>query len=79
VATILFFGRLQDEVGASRLTAALPDGVRDAEGLRSWLGREHPALLDPAVRMAVNATFCAAGAPIAESDEIAFLSPMSGG
>ena len=79
MANILFFGRLRDEVGSSILTAELPDGVRDAGGLRSWLGRDHPALLDPSVRMAVNATFCAADAPVAEGDEIAFLSPMSGG
>jgi molybdopterin synthase sulfur carrier subunit len=79
MATILFFGRLQDSVGTRALTAALPAGVRDTESLRAWLGRDHPALSDPSVRIAVNAELHPGAAPLAEGDEIAFLPPMSGG
>ena len=79
MATILFFGRLQDSVGARKLTASLPGEVRDTESLRAWLGRDHPALCDPSVRIAVNAELGAGNAPVAEGDEIAFLPPMSGG
>lgn len=79
MATILFFGRLRDAVGTGALTAALPLDVRDTESLRAWLGRDHPALRDPSVRIAVNAELGPGNAPLAEGDEIAFLPPMSGG
>jgi molybdopterin converting factor subunit 1 len=79
MATILFLGRLQDVVGTRALTAALPGGVRDTESLRAWLGRDHPALRDPSVKIAVNAELRAGSAPLAEEDEIAFLPAMSGG
>ena len=79
MAMILFFGRLQDALGTRSLTAALPPRVRDTDSLRAWLGRDHPALRDPSVRIAVNAELRAGNAPIGDGDEIAFLPPMSGG
>ena len=79
MARILFFGRLQEAVGTKALTAALPAGVCDTESLRAWLGRDHPALREARVRIAVNAELRVGNAPIAEGDEIAFLPPMSGG
>jgi molybdopterin synthase sulfur carrier subunit len=79
MATILFFGRLQDTVGKSALTVTLPAGVRDTGGLRAWLGRDHPALRDLAVRIAVNAELLPGNAALGDGDEIAFLPPMSGG
>jgi molybdopterin converting factor subunit 1 len=79
MATILFFGRLRDAIGVRVLTAALPADVRDTESLRAWLGRDHPALRDESVRIAVNAELRSGAAPLEEGDEIAFLPPMSGG
>jgi molybdopterin synthase sulfur carrier subunit len=79
VTTIIFFGRLQEAVGTRALTTALPPEVRDTESLRAWLGRDHPALADPNVKIAVNAELRPGGVPLAEGDEIAFLPPMSGG
>ena len=79
MARILFFGRLQDLVGTRALTAELPAGVRDTESLRAWLGRDHPALCDASVRIAVNAELYPGNVPLADGDEIAFLPPMSGG
>ena len=76
---LLFFGRLRDSVGASALRVDLPPDVGDTESLRAWLGNAHPALNDPTVRIAVNARLQPDGACISESDEIAFLPPMSGG
>lgn len=76
---ILFFGRLRDSVGATALTVELPSGVRDTESLRAWLGSEYPAVLDPAVRTAVNAQLNPESMNFDEGDEIAFLPPMSGG
>ena len=79
MATILFFGRLRDALGTNALIAALPEGVDDTDGLRAWLGREHPALREASVRIAVNAELSPGNAPVADGDEIAFLPPMSGG
>jgi molybdopterin converting factor subunit 1 len=79
MATILFFGRLQDAIGTRTLEAALPAEVRDTESLRAWLGGDHPALRDASVRIAVNAELSPGNAPVADGDEIAFLPPMSGG
>ena len=79
MADILLFGRLRDAVGTSALNVDLPAEVRDTESLRAWLGGDHPDLLDPSVRIAVNAELASGNAPFAEGDEIAFLPPMSGG
>ena len=79
MARLLFFGRLRDSVGTGARSAALPDHVRDTAALRAWLGTEHPELLDPSVRIAVNAEIGPGEAEVADRDEIAFLPPMSGG
>jgi molybdopterin converting factor subunit 1 len=73
---ILFFGRLRAQTGGT-LELALPDDVRDTDGLRAWLSDDIP--LDPSIRVAVNAELCHGNAPLADGDEIAFLPPMSGG
>lgn len=79
MATILFFGRLREAVGTGALTLTLPAGVRDTESLRNWLGADHPALRERSVRIAVNAELHPGSGPVEESDEIAFLPPVSGG
>jgi molybdopterin converting factor subunit 1 len=79
MARILFFGRLRDALGTAALDSALPDGVSDTEGVRAWLGGDHPALLDPSVRIAVNAELSHGTVRLTDRDEIAFLPPMSGG
>ncbi len=73
---ILFFGRLRE---AAASPAEIPADVRDTDGLRAWLGRAHPALLDMSVRIAVNEALVHGNAALGEGDEIAFLPPMSGG
>jgi molybdopterin synthase sulfur carrier subunit len=79
MATILFLGRLRETVGTGALDVTLPDGVRDTESLRDWLGSDHPALREPSIRIAVNAELHPGSAPLAARDEIAFLPPVSGG
>ncbi|MFL6858615.1 MAG: molybdopterin converting factor subunit 1 [Allosphingosinicella sp.] len=79
MATIRFLGRLREAVGTSALTVTLPEGVRDTESLRHWLGGDHPALREGSIRIAVNAELQPGSAPLDEGDEIAFLPPMSGG
>ena len=59
---------------------ALPDGVaRHRDVCAPGWAASIPALLDPSVRIAVNAELGHGNAPIADGDEIAFLPPMSGG
>lgn len=75
----LFFGRLRDEVGASEIESSVPARIADSEALRSWVGAEHPALLDPKVRIALDDVLASGPAPIKGVSEVAFLPPVSGG
>lgn len=76
---VVFFGRLQDAAGAREATATLPSDIRDTEALREWLGRTTPELRDSSVRIAVNDELVAGAAPVSDTDEVAFLPPVSGG
>ena len=73
-----FFGRLRDAV-ADELEVEIPPDVMDSEQLRAWLGREHPALLDPGVKIALDDRILIAPTTIAGVREAAFLPPVSGG
>ena len=73
-----FFGRLRDAIGGELLVDVPPE-VSDSEQLRAWLGRRHPALLDPSVKIALDDCILVAPQPIAGVREIAFLPPVSGG
>jgi len=73
-----FFGRLRDAV-ADELEVEVPPHVEDSEQLRVWLGREHPALLDSAVKIALDDRILVAPATLAGASEVAFLPPVSGG
>ncbi len=78
---ILFFGRLSDV--SETLTCALPHGVSTINALSSWLGEENAALGEALSakgnRIAKNQQIVAVDAPISDGDEIAFMSPLSGG
>ncbi|MET0251817.1 MAG: MoaD/ThiS family protein [Novosphingobium sp.] len=74
---LLFLGRLQDVAGGAERQVAT------ATSLRSLIAALEPALAEavtsPRIRVAVNGTVVAGDAPLAESDEVAFLPPVSGG
>lgn len=72
---ILFFGRLRDGAPAR----SVPREIRDTDALRAWLGRDRPELLDASIRIAVNDEMIPGNRLLGESDEIAFLPPVSGG
>lgn len=78
---ILFFGRLGDASETLRLK--LPQGVSDTEGLTAWLSEQNEGLgteLEKAGnRIAVNKTIISENAPLKDGDEIAYMSPLSGG
>lgn len=78
---ILFFGRLGN--ASETLRIALPEGVRDTDGLTSWLSKQNPALKieieKPGNRIAVNKAIIAENTSLKNGDEIAYMSPLSGG
>ncbi len=78
---ILFFGRLGDT--SKTLRVELPEGVSDTDGLTNWLSRQNSALeieLEKAGnRIALNKTIISENAPLKDGDEIAYMSPLSGG
>ena len=82
MATLLFFGKLQDIVGKSSETLSLPDAVTDTAKVRTFVEERFglsKVLSETSVRVAVNSIIVIDPAPIADSDEIAFLPPVGGG
>ena len=78
---ILFFGRLGD--ASQTLRVELVEGVSDTDGLTAWLSAQNSALaveLEKAgKRIAVNKTIITDKVPLKDGDEIAYMSPLSGG
>ena len=79
--TVLYFGRLSD-VGTSG-PMVLPGGVVDTDGLTTFLSNNDAALEQAFARagnrVAVNQNMITDNTPIKTGDEIAFMSPLSGG
>jgi len=81
---ILFFGRVSDAARCSALSAELPADLRTVGDVRAWLAARDevlaPALLCRSVRAAVDRVFCADDVALSpDAEEIAFMSPLSGG
>lgn len=80
---ILFFGRIGDLAGCREMHCEMPAEVTTLAALRTWLIEREPMLaegiLSPSIRVAVNQAFTPHDAPIQDPDEIAFMSPLSGG
>jgi molybdopterin synthase sulfur carrier subunit len=81
---LLFFGRLRDVAGCAELTCQPPGDVVSVADVRAWLAGRDPelgkALNAPGVRVAVNHAFCVSDGESARgAEEIAFMSPLSGG
>jgi len=78
---ILFFGRLGDV--ASNISAPLPDGVSDTDSLTLWLSNHNEALAHELTktgnRIAVNKAIITANTSLSDIDEVAYMSPLSGG
>lgn len=81
MATILFFGRLSESSDA--INGALPDYVQTTDDVIAWLSERDDglkaALATPGNRIAVNKTIISKSMPVSDADEIAFMSPLSGG
>jgi|KBSSwiStaDraftv2_1062776.scaffolds.fasta_scaffold862401_2 molybdopterin synthase sulfur carrier subunit len=80
---ILFFGRIGDLAGCTEMSCELPAEVKTLAALRAWLIEREPllaeAIVSPSVRVAINRIFSQHDGPIEAKDEIAFMSPLSGG
>lgn len=78
---ILFFGRFGDV--ASNMSCARPEGVTDTDSLTDWLSKNNEALAGELAkagnRIAVNKTIITQNTPLSDKDEVAFMSPLSGG
>ena len=78
---ILFFGRLGDVSETLRIET--PQGLIDTDGLTSWLSKQNLALGSELAkagnRIAVNKIIITENSPVNDGDEIAYMSPLSGG
>jgi len=84
MTTLLFFGHLSDVAGCSQMACDLPQTVTTVAALRAWLAARDPilgqAIQAQGVRVAVNRSFCVSDMESTlGAEEIAFMSPLSGG
>lgn len=82
--TVLYFARLRETFGTGSEKVALPQGVRDLDGLRAVLAQRGGAWAqelagNKALRAAVNQTMASGDTRIADGDEVAFFPPVTGG
>jgi molybdopterin converting factor small subunit len=80
---LLFFGPIRDLAGCSEMSVDLPGEIDCLGRLRDWLSERDPvlgeALRSRFLRVVVDHAFVAHDAPLAAPEEIAFMSPLSGG
>ena len=78
---IFFFGRLGD--AAQNISAVKPVGVVDTDSLIKWLSDNNEVLGDELAkagnRIAVNKVIVNDNTALNDNDEVAFMSPLSGG
>lgn len=84
MAKLVFLGRLEDVAGMAEITLPLVEGTPLAGVLENLPSELVAALTSPKIRVAVNGAIIASDQPlddlmIGDTDEIAFLPPVSGG
>jgi molybdopterin converting factor subunit 1 len=77
---IMFFSVLREKVGRDVLALSLEGPVRGRD-LLDVLQERYPPLCDfrPVVRLAVNQTYSPEDIMLADGDEVALITPVSGG
>lgn len=77
---VLFFSVLREKLGAEALTRTLEAPATGTDLLRE-LESEFSALSEyrPAIRLAVNENYAPDDAPLSDGDEVALITPVSGG
>ena len=81
---LLYFAWLRERIGLSEEELSLPDGVTTVEALITHLtargGGYASAFCEPAaVKVAINQDFARITDTVADSDEVAFFPPVTGG
>lgn len=77
---VLLFSVLREGVGTGELAVALPEAATGAD-LLDRLGADHPEVARhrPVVRLAVNRRYVPTDTVLADGDEVALITPVSGG
>lgn len=78
--TVLFFSVLRERIGTGALDVTLP-APATGEDLLEHLCRTYPAMAGyrPVIRLAVNQVYVPATAALSDGDEVALITPVSGG
>ena len=83
MARLLFFGKLGDLAGGRMRELKLTPAARTVAELITMMKQTDPslgeALNDPSIRFIVNEQVTSVETAISDTDEIAFLPPVSGG
>lgn len=77
---VLLFSVLREHVGAATLAVELP-APASGEALLQHLTALYPALTPyrSVIRLAVNTVYVPTGTPLQDGDEVALITPVSGG
>lgn len=77
---VLLFSVLRDHVGAGEVAVTLPSPATGGTLLDRLIER-YPALTDfrPVIRVAVNQHYVSTETPLSDGDDVALLTPVSGG
>jgi molybdopterin converting factor subunit 1 len=77
---VLLFSILREELGRAAFTFSLT-GSMNVRDLLEALYRSHPAIVPygPVIRVAVNQSYVDAAHPLEDGDEVALITPVSGG
>ena len=74
----LFFGATADAIGSRRLELAV-EKTTTAKSLIDQLSKDHPALANHKLLIAVNEEYADADTILSDGDEIALFTAVSGG
>ena len=82
--TVLFFGRVREQLGCERLEQAWSDNCSDVQALQTQLCTERgenwrEILGQDNMICAVNQAVVEGNHPLSDGDEVAFFPPVTGG
>ena len=77
---VLLFSVLREAVGSEVLTVSLPAFAAGTD-LLDILQAQHPVMAPhrPTIRLAINQEYAPEVTPLADGDEVALITPVSGG
>jgi len=77
---VLLFSVLRQRLGKSHITVVIEEGMNGAD-LLDRLSEQYPALAPyrSMIRLAVNQVYVSEAVPLFQGDEIALITPVSGG